>query len=161
MNVRANDQLRVPPPGTQREPTDASAPPSCDRVAQAHQVRRVVREVGVHLEHVVVVARERPGKALEVGGAQAALARAMQDAYAAWEFLRQPLRDLAGAVWRVVVHHQHFEVVGLAKNGGDDRLEVFPLVVRGQDDQRSGGGRDGGRHELSLQGTHRTLRGAR
>src|SRR5438067_7435418 len=69
---------------------------------QARQVSRAMREVRVHLEHELSTAVERSAEAGQVGGAKTLLARAVQN-LEAMDLTREPIRDRARAVRRVVV----------------------------------------------------------
>ena len=68
--------------------------PGRQRLAQPQQVGRIVREVGVHLEDVVVVARQRPHEPFDVRGPKPALACAVHDVDAARLHRGQPVDDL-------------------------------------------------------------------
>ena len=50
---------------------------------------------------------------------------------------RQLVGQLAGAIGRVVVHHQDFEPRILLEDGRHDEREVDPLVVGRHDDQQT------------------------
>ncbi len=101
---------------------------------QRGEVLRGVRAVGVHLDDDLVLAGQRVPEAVEVGGAEAVLAGAVQDA--------DPLvgggegvGELAGAVGAGVVDD---EDVGVGQRGVQPRdggTEVLPLVVGGNHDQ--------------------------
>ena len=136
MNVRRNDQLRVPPPGTQREPTDASALPLATAARSRTRSAGSCEKSASISKMYVVVARERPQEALDVRRPQAAFAVAVHDVDAAARRRASRSAMLPGAVGRVVVDDQHVEVGGLAQNGRHDGLDVLALVVGGQDDER-------------------------
>ena len=65
-------------------------------------------EVGVHLEDRLVTRVERPAEAGEVGPPSPSLAGRCST-WTRGFGLRQPVGELAGAVGRVVVHHQDLE----------------------------------------------------
>jgi hypothetical protein len=88
MMRRLMPQSLTPPP-------EVGAPDR--RVEQRRHRARVVREVAVHLEHVRVVALERPAEAREVGAAEAFLSLAVQDVQPG-ALGREPVGDLSGAV---------------------------------------------------------------
>ena len=96
---------------------------------------RVVGEVGVHLEHVLVVALQRPLEPGDVGRAKAHLARAMEDVDSGVG-ARELIGDHAGPVGRVVVDDQHVEPRVLLQNLRHDLGQVHRFVVRRDDDQR-------------------------
>ncbi len=106
-------------------------------VEQAGEVGGVVREVGVHLEHVGAAVVERVAKTGEVGGADAVLLGAVQhlDPFVLGS---EAVGDLAGAVGRAVVDDEHAKALGrgLRQNrpgGSNDGLNILGLVVGGKD----------------------------
>ena len=111
---------------------------------EARHVVGVVREVGVHLEDVVVAPLQRPFESGDVGGAQPQLALALHQMQAAFHVaFHQAFHDVGRAVGAAVVDDEHFEA-GLAavlhrgfqsRHGADDGFRVFFLVVGGYDDQ--------------------------
>ena len=104
-----------------------------------------MREVAVHLEHELRVRLERPGEAGEVGAPDALLRRPMEDVEPL-ELGREPVGDLAGAVGRAVVDHEHAvprRVEHLTERP-HERLDVLPLVVGRHADDGAG------RHDGSL-----------
>ena len=108
--------------GAEREVRAAGA-----RVDQARHVGRVVREVAVHLEHVLGVARQQLAETREVGRTEALLVFPVED--------RDPVAlggesvgEFAGAVGRVVVDHEHADSQWLERV--EHPREVLPLVVR-------------------------------
>ena len=105
------------------------------RRRQAWHVRRVVREVAVHLENEVRAKLERTPEACEIGGAEAFLALPMQHVHVV-VLGGQAIGDLPCSVGRVVVDHEHVQVVEVEPaKCRDHRLEVLALVVRGEADQ--------------------------
>ena len=116
-------------------------------------MRRIVREVGVHLEHEVVVALERPAKAGEVRGAQSHLSRALEDVHARVR-RHDRVDDRRRAVRRPVVDDQDLESRILAQHRLDQPGDVLALVVRRDDDERA---LDNGDRSVSRSG--RRLRG--
>ena len=110
-----------------------------DAVEQRGQVGRVVREVGVHLDHVPAPRAQRVLEARHVGAAEAGLARPVEDLDVVARG-RQRVGDLAGPVGRAVVDHQHADARAARRSTRvHERLEVLGLVVGGEDDP--------GRHE--------------
>ena len=100
---------------------------------QAREVRRVVREVGVHLEDVAGAGRERAREARQVGRAEALAHGPVQHLDLARVRRGQLVGDGAGAVGGVVVDDEHPKALGRdlaehATRGGDDGLEVLGLV---------------------------------
>ena len=73
---------------------------------QARQVGRVVREVGVHLEHQLRAAGERALEARQVGAARGPPLPGRCSTSTCGVLVGQPVGDLAGAVRRAVVHDQ-------------------------------------------------------
>src|SRR5512138_2407469 len=97
-------------------------------------MRRVVREVRVHLEEPVVAALETPAEAGDVGGAEPQLPCPMHHMDAAG-LGREPVGDFAGAVRRCVVDDEHLEALILLEHERDDARQVLALVVCGNDHQ--------------------------
>jgi hypothetical protein len=100
------------------------------------QVGRIVREVGVHLLHGIVASLQSPPEAGDVRGAQAHLARPLQEA----DLALPPGPMLADAIERAVpaavVHEQHVGERRVLADAGEQLVDVFHLVVGGNDDQR-------------------------
>src|SRR5512143_2596980 len=95
---------------------------------------RVVREVGIHLEHEVVAALERPPKPRHVRCSQAHLPRAAQDVHPRTG-RDHPVHNLRGAVRRSVVDNEHFEPRILFQHILDETRDVLAFVVCRDDDQ--------------------------
>ena len=68
------------------------------RVEQVAEVPRVVREVGVHLDHELGAAGERAREAGEIGLAETVLTRLGAEPRRTSVLRREPVRDRAGAV---------------------------------------------------------------
>src|SRR5207253_71936 len=105
---------------------------------QAREVRGVVREVAVHLDQKAGAAVERMAKAGQVSGPDPVLLAAVQDLHPL-ALARQAVGDLARAVRRAVVHHEHAMAVASGPRENRSRrthhaLEVLGLVV-GRKDQ--------------------------
>src|SRR4051812_1458830 len=132
------DAAAIDVPGAQRDVGVAA-----HALQQPGEVRRVVREVRVHLEHVAGAALERAREAREVRRAEPLAQPAVEDL----DLLvlgRQAVGDAARAVRRVVVDDEDPVPLGrrVAEHGerrGDDRLDVLGLVVRGQDEPGGSG----------------------
>ena len=92
---------------------------------QARHVGRIVREVAVHLEDVLRALDKHVTEAREIRGPEALLLLAVEHRDEV-ELLREPVRDLAGAVGRVVVDHEHAHAEWLQR--AQHRLDVLPLV---------------------------------
>ena len=75
---------------------------------------------------------ERAPEACEIRRAEAFLRVAVQHRHEV-ELLREPVGELAGAVGRVVVDHEHADAV--RRERAEHRLEVLALVVRRQADR--------------------------
>ena len=98
---------------------------------QPRQVGRVVREVGVHLDHVAGAGGQRVGEAGRVGAARGppCPGGAAPDGSSP-----RAVGQLARPVGRVVVDDEHRCASGTAaRNAPHDGLEVLGLVVRRQD----------------------------
>ncbi len=99
------------------------------RVDQPGHIGGVVREVAVHLEHVLGAVSKRAPEAGEVCRPQAFLPRAMEDGDKR-KLFGKPVGHLAGAVGRVVVDDEHAHAERC--EGAQHRLDVLALVVRRQ-----------------------------
>src|SRR5690606_15739865 len=95
---------------------------------------RVVGEVRVHLEEEVVAALEAPAEPLEIRGAEAELACAVNHVDAR-TLPREGVCHFAGAVGRGVVDDQDIEALVLFEDHGHDTRQVVPLVVCRNDDE--------------------------
>ena len=94
-----------------------------------------MREVAVHFEDVVVPTIEGEAEPSEVGRAQTELALAFDEVDA---FAVRGLRlfdEGRGAVRRAVIDHQHVKRKRERHHRFQHALDVFPFVVRGDDDQ--------------------------
>jgi hypothetical protein len=92
-----------------------------------------VGEVGVHLEDVARVARQRPREAGEIGRAEPVALGAVQHLDLVGVLLGKAIGHRAGAVRRRVVDHEDPEAVGCrlgqgAAGGGDHEVDVLGLV---------------------------------
>ena len=88
-----------------------------------------MREVAIHLEDQLGVARERAAEAGEVRRPEPLLAVAVEDVDER-ELRRERIGELAGPVGRGVVDHEH--AVAVAHDGlerPEHRLEVLALVI--------------------------------
>src|SRR4029450_11889377 len=95
---------------------------------------RVGGKAGVLLADPPGPGVEGDPKAREIRRPEPLLHRPMDDGNAPVS-LSEPVRDLARAVRRVVVHHEQVAGFGkLLQNGRDDPLEVLGLVVGREDD---------------------------
>ncbi len=136
---------QVPPPGPALHPAAgnvARADHHVDRLPprRGHaghkigQITRLVAEIGVHVEHVLVAVLDRVFHARENGGAQPQFPRPMEamDAGIGRRLLVAPT---AGAVGRIVVDHQQVGPRGEAENLLHQPGEILHLVVRRHRDQ--------------------------
>jgi len=97
---------------------------------EAWQVVGVVREVGVHLEDVVVAVLKRPLEACDVGCAEAQLAAALEDEEAVGEFVAdEALHDGCGAVGTAVVDYKNVETLLKCEHRAYYLLDVLLLVI--------------------------------
>ena len=93
----------------------------------------IVREVGVHLEDVLVIALERPAEAGDVGGAQAHLPAPAGGGERASSAAMMLVDDLPRPVRRAVVDDQHVERRILREDRRNQAGNVVAFVV-GRDD---------------------------
>ncbi len=110
-----------------------------DRGDEGRQRCRVVRPVGVHLDHDLGPAGERNAEAVEVGPPEPLLFGPMADADPGVGGC-ELVRDLAGAVGRSVVDDEERRSGQALQDRGGDRPDVLRLVVGRQDDPGSGAG---------------------
>src|SRR5204863_8553749 len=95
----------------------------------------VVGEIGVHLEHRLVVALERPPKARHVRGSEAQFSRAVHHVHP-WVGRGELVGERAGSVRGVVVHDQNVSRKILGEDPAQELDQVLPLVVGRNDDER-------------------------
>ncbi len=93
-----------------------------------------MRKVAVHFQDVGIIALQCPAKPGNVGRAQPLLAGAVHDVHRG-QGLSQAVRDCAGSIGRVVVHHEHVKGDRQGIDLLDQRLQVLCLVVGWDDDQ--------------------------
>ena len=105
-----------------------------ERGAQRRERTRIVREIGVHLEDMLITPREGVVEAGPIRRAQALFASAVQHRHPLWEAGGERFRELASAVWRVVVDDQHVKCA-LSQDLLHKGLQVFDFVVGWDDDQ--------------------------
>ena len=101
---------------------------------KARQVGRVVREVGVHLEDVVIAVIERPLESCDVGGAEAQLAAALHDEEAVGKLrVDEMMHYLGCSVGASVVDDEDVEALLEGEDGAYNLLDVFLFVICGDD----------------------------
>src|SRR5690606_34759278 len=101
---------------------------------ELRQVRRVMREIRVHLEDEVVAALQRPFEACEVRGAQPKLGRTVDHVHTLLR-LHYLVDYRTRTVRRPVVHHQYLQPLILLQNSLRKACDVLALVVGGNDYQ--------------------------
>ena len=101
---------------------------------QLRQIARLVAEIGVHVEHVLVAVLDRVFHARQNGRAQPQLARPMETMEPG-VLGRLLVAPMAGAVRGIVVDHQQVGVGSEAKNLLHQPGEILHLVVRRHRDQ--------------------------
>ena len=93
-----------------------------------------MREVGVHLDDVVIAMLQRPFEPGNVGGAEAQLASALHQMHTLGVLANEFAHDGGSAVGRTVVNHKHVELVlGDFEHSLGDGTDVFLLVISGYD----------------------------
>ena len=102
---------------------------------QAGEVLRIVGEVGIHLEDIVIVALQRPAESGHVGRSKAELAAPFDQVQPLRELLLQVLDRSGGAVRRAVVDDQDVIAAFQVEDGPDDLGDVLDLVVGRDDDE--------------------------
>ena len=102
-----------------------------------------MREVGVHLAEAREAEVQGDPEAIEVGRAEAQLARTPEQPDAVRVLLAERVHEVAGAIGRAVVDDEDGEVAGQAEDLAHDRLDVRRLVVRRDDDDGAAGSRGG------------------
>src|SRR5437660_1167128 len=95
-----------------RTPPETQGPDDTDGLrdeggAQRRERTRIVREIGVHLEDVLITPRQGVVEAGPIRRAQALFGSAVQHRHPRWEAVAERFRELASPVWRVVVDDQH------------------------------------------------------
>lgn len=88
-----------------------------------------MREVGVHLEDVLVVTRQSPLETVDVGRAEAELAFPLFDEKPVGKLLHQTLHDVSRAVRTVVFDDKDVKLHWKVEDVADDLLDVLLLVV--------------------------------
>jgi hypothetical protein len=100
------------------------------------QMRRVVREVGVHLEDEVILPLESPPETGDVRRPKAELLGAPKNVNARVR-RDNPVDDLPCSVGRPVVYNEDLEARILGQHRLGQASDVFSLVVRRDDDERA------------------------
>ena len=103
---------------------------------QVWQLRRVVREVGVHLAEDVVGPTERAFHAVNVRPPEPAKRLATQDVDPPGMLTSQAFCQIGRAVGRLVVHHEQVHA-GVTHERRDQQEQVRAFVVGGHDDQHA------------------------
>ena len=102
------------------------------RRIKARQVVGVVREVGIHLEDVVVTILQSPLEAGDIGGAQAQLARTLDYEETVVKLgIDKPMHNLGCTVRTAVVDYEYVEALLKSQHRTDYLLYIFLLVVCG------------------------------
>ena len=111
----------------------------CGRDQVGHAAR-VVRKIAVHLANVVIAALEGPVKAGKIGTTEALLLRAMEHVHPI-VLDGQTIGDLARAVGRAIVDHEHVtndrRTLARDANCLDHVLEVLAFVIGRQTDDET------------------------
>ena len=106
-----------------------------DRMDQRGQHRRIVLQVGVHLDQDLEAVRQAPAEPGAVGRPQTGLLGPAQHGHAA--VLGPPLLgQIGGAVRTAVVHHQHLGLGHVVTHEIQHHQHVLGLVVGGQHHER-------------------------
>ena len=93
-----------------------------------------MREVGIHLNDVLVAVIKRPLEASDVGSAQSLLARSLEDVDAVGAFGNHRVHDGACAIRRIVIDNEHIKLVlGQVEHGVDDGSDILLLVISRND----------------------------
>ena len=97
---------------------------------EAWQVGRVVTEIGIHLEDVVVIVLERPLETGDIGGAESEFAAALDEKQAVAKLVGHKALDYLGSTIRAaVVDDQDVKTLVQGENRTNDFLHIFLLVV--------------------------------
>ena len=102
---------------------------------QSCQVVRIVGEVGIHLEDILIVALQGPLEAGDVSRAKTQLACPLYHEQAVTKLRHERFHDVGGAVGAVVVDNQNIERHRQVKDIADNLLDVLFLLVSRDDDQ--------------------------
>lgn len=92
-----------------------------------------MREIAVHFENEFVIAFEGPFEAGAIGAAEALFFGAMKDVNS-WIFGGDFVGELASAVGRIVIDDKDVNGGGHLHDASNDVREIFPLVIRRNDD---------------------------
>lgn len=96
----------------------------------------IMREIRVHLEHVVVAVFERPSESSNVCGAEAHLPWALDDMQPRL-MLHDTVDDVASSVRRSIVYDENLEALVLVENGSNQARDVLTLIIGRYDYQRA------------------------
>ena len=99
------------------------------RLEEHGDIVGVMGKIAIQLEDEFVTVFQGPFEAGDVSAAKAVLFGAMQDVNGVVP-RGQFIRDLAGAVRGVVIHHQHIDLDWQGEKAFGERRKVFPLVKR-------------------------------
>src|SRR5205085_1830492 len=97
-------------------------------------MRRVMREVGVHLEHEIVAVLEPPAESSDICGAESHLARPLDDMQPRL-MLHDIVDHVASAIRRTVVDDEDIEAIILFDDGTDKTRDVLALIVCRDNDE--------------------------
>ena len=111
---------------------------------EAEEVVRIVREIGIHLEDVVIAVVQGPFEAGQVGRAQPLLPTPFKQVQPLREFRLQPFHDAGRPVGRAVVDDEDLEIPGQGKHLPRNGFDVLLLVVSRDDDDFTVHGRISG-----------------
>ena len=97
-------------------------------------MRRIVGEIGIHLEDEVVALTQSPLESSNVCGAEAHLVWPLEDIHPRL-VLHDTIDDLASAVRRTIIDDENLEAIILLEDGTNEARDVLALVVRRNNDE--------------------------
>ena len=96
---------------------------------QSWQVVRVMAEVGIHFEDVIVFLFDGPSESGDVSRAESQFSFSLYHEEAFWELLLHPSYYVGSAVGRVVFYHKNVEDFLQSEHRADDVLDIFFFIV--------------------------------
>ena len=101
---------------------------------QTLQVIGIVREVGIHLENILIVAFQGPLETCDICRAQSQFSSPLNHEKTVSELVHQRLHDVGSAIWAIVVDNQDIESHGQVEHVANDLLDVLLFFIGGDDD---------------------------
>ena len=98
-------------------------------MVQMGQIRRIVGEIGIHLDHEVVIAIQCPFESMDIGCAQSEFTLSAFEIHASRILGHLPAHLVGCAVGRSVIDHKKIKTIGKSHDCVDHPADVFDFII--------------------------------